>query len=565
MAHRFAIKFAGESGQGINTLGEILAKSIKNIGYHVFAYREYPSVIKGGFASYQIDFSDKEILSSSKNYNILASLSSEPLHQYLFGVKKGGLIVHNILDFDFTDEEREYIYKKKITVVYLDTLSIAKENNAPPIMASAVLLAYLWSIAEFDLKELERVVKKTFEKKNIDMDAEIRCLKAGYSFEKEKKYGEEISKIDKEKSWSKSKLLTANDAIVLGAISAGCRAYFAYPMTPSTSILDTFGKTYMETGIVVKQAESEITAIQLVMGAMYMGTRAFTATSGGGFDLMTETISCAGMTETPLVVVLGQRAGPATGVPTWSGTDNLDAALYSGHGDFPRVVLSCSTAYDAYELIQEAFNISEKYQLPVILLTEKQSAEALFNIKQLPKALKVERHLKEGKERYEITESGISPRWIPQKGKKTFLANSDEHTPDGATTEVAEDIAAMSEKRMRKLVGLQRDIPQPIYYGSKDAKSVFVGFGTAKNAVLDAMKEREDIAFLYYQYLFPLRYEKILELDSNKKDLILIENNQGGQFGELIRKESGYEFKKKLLKFDARPFFVEDILDFLKN
>lgn len=565
MKDRFAVKFGGESGQGINTLGEILAKAIKNSGYHTFAYREYPSIIKGGYASYQMDFSSHEILASSKYSNLLASLAPEALSKYTTLVEKGGVIVHSINEFDFSDEQLEYIKDNKIEVVYIDTQKIAEENSAPLIMANIVILGYIWKLLGFDIKILERQIRHHFkDKKDLDIEAEIRCLMGGYSFEYEIKGKEFANK--KEKGWNKSKMITANQAIALGAISAGCRAYYAYPMTPSTDILNVLGSTYMQTGMVVKQAESEITAIQMVMGSMYMGTRAFTATSGGGFDLMSETISCSGMTETPLVIVLGQRAGSGTGVPTWTGSSDLNAALNTGHGEFPRCVLASSDALDSYELIQQAFNISERYQIPVILLTEKQNAESLFNIKDFPKPIKIVRSLKDGKNRYEITESGISPRWIPQKGKKTYLTNSDEHTPDGISTELPEDIVNMAEKRMRKLLTLKKNTPQPKYYGPEQADIVFVGMGTTKNVILDTMNESDlKIGYLHYQYIFPLLYEKILELHKSGTRLILIENNQTGEFGELIKKECSFEFPEKLLKFDSRPFFVEDILDFLKK
>lgn len=565
MTNRFAVKFAGESGQGINTLGEILAKAIKNSGYHTFAYREYPSIIKGGYASYQMDFSSEEVLASSKYSNFLASIAPEALSKYTTLVAPRGVIVHSIKDFEFSDEQLKYLREKKIEVVYIDTAKIAQESDAPPIMANIVILGYLWKLLGFDIKILEKQIREHFKsKKDLDIEAEIRCLMGGYSFEYDIKDKEFISK--KEIGWNKSKMLTSNQAIALGSISAGCRAYYAYPMTPSTDILKVLGTSYIQTGMVVKQAESEITAVQMVMGSMYMGTRAFTATSGGGFDLMSESISCAGMTETPLVIVLGQRAGSGTGVPTWTGSSDLNVALNTGHGEFPRCVLASSDAIDSYELIQQAFNIAEKYQIPVILLTEKQNAESLFNIKDLPKPIKIVRSLKEGKNRYEITESGISPRWIPQKGKKTYLVNSDEHTPDGVSTEDPESIVQMSEKRMRKLLTLKKNIPRPKYYGPEDAKVVFVGMGTTKNAVLDAMKQTDlKVGYLHYQYIFPLQCEKILELSQSKKRLVLIENNQAGELGELIKKECSFEFTEKLLKFDSRPFFVEDILDFLKQ
>ena len=566
MKKRFSIKFAGQSGQGINTLGEILAKGIKNCGYNIFASREYPSIIKGGYASYQIDFSDEELLASSKYSHILASLAQEALHKYSTLVNPNGIIIHSLSDFQFSNEEKKYIEENKIKVIHMDTKQIAQENKAPEIMANVVLLGYIWKLLDLDIKVLEKLIKKIFSKKNIDMEAEIRCLMAGYNMDKPKDFDIDKSKLKSKRNWSKSKVLTGNHAIGLGAISAGCRAYYGYPMTPSTAILEVLGDTYKETGILVKQAESEITAAQLVMGSMYMGTRAFTATSGGGFDLMTETISCAGMTETPFVVVLGQRSGSGTGVPTWTGSGDLNVALNSGHGEFPRCVLATSDAKDAYELIQRAFNIAEEYQLPVIVLTEKQNAESMFNVSELGKAIKIERGLRNGKCRYEITGNGISPRWLPKKDRPTYLVNSDEHTEDGISTEEPEAITKMTEKRMQKLLTLRNELPEPIYFGPKDADPVFVGMGTTKNAVLDAMKETNlKIGYLQFQYIYPLKFEMILKIYEEGSRVVLIENNQTGEFGNLVKKECNFEFPEKLLKFDSRPFFVDDILDFLKQ
>ncbi|PKN02821.1 hypothetical protein CVU76_02235 [Candidatus Dojkabacteria bacterium HGW-Dojkabacteria-1] len=566
MKKRFAVKFTGQSGQGINTLGEILAKGIKNSGYNIFASREYPSIIKGGYAAYQIDFSDEEVLASSKYSHILASLAEEALHKYTPFVNPKGIIVHSLKDFQFSKEESKYIEENKIQVVHIDTKQIALDNKAPEIMANVVLLGYIWKLLDLDIKIIEKLLRKIFAKKNIDMDAEIRCLMAGYNIDKPKDFSIDKSQLKIKRNWNKSKVLTGNDAIGLGAISAGCRTYFGYPMTPSTTILEMLGNTYKETGMLVKQAESEITAAQLVMGSMYMGTRAFTATSGGGFDLMTETLSCAGMTETPFVVVLGQRSGSGTGVPTWTGAGDLNVALGAGHGEFPRCVIATSDVKDSYELIQKAFNIADVYQIPVIVLTEKQNAESMFNISNLSKPLKIERGLRSGKNRYEITESGISPRWIPESAKPTYLVNSDEHSEDGISTEDPQTITEMNEKRMRKLLTLRKELPEPVYYGPKDAETVFIGMGTTKNAVLDAVKETDKkIGYLHYQYIYPLKFEKILEIYEEGSRVILIENNQSGEFGNLVKRECNFEFPEKLLKFDSRPFFVEDILDFLEK
>jgi 2-oxoglutarate ferredoxin oxidoreductase subunit alpha len=301
----------------------------------------------------------------------------------------------------------------------------------------------------------------------------------------------------------------------------------------------------------------------MALGSMFMGTRALTATSGGGFDLMTETVTCAGVSETPLVVVLSQRSGSATGVPTWTGAGDLQTALKGGHGEFPRCVIATSDIESSYTLIQKAFNISEQFQIPVILLTEKQLSESLFTVKALPKDIPIERGLEDGELRYQLTDSGISPRWIPSREKIPYIHNSDEHTDDGTSTEDSENVINMSQKRMQKLTTLKEQLPEPELFRGKNSRVTFVGWGTSKNPILDLIKQGEDISYLHYEYLYPLRTNILEELVTKEERLVLIENNQTGQLGNLIREEIGYEFKEKLLKFDGRPFFLEDILNFL--
>lgn len=568
MKDRVSIKFGGQSGQGINSLGKFVSKALKEIGYHTFAYREYPSIIKGGYASYQVDFSSSEILSPTAKANILVCIAQQALEKYIFGVYKDGVIFHSVKDFKLDASAKQYIEQNNIKIVYIDTQAITEQQKAPKIMENMVILGSIWKVLGLDIKVLVKVVLDYFsQKEGVDLDAEKRCLQAGYNLDEIKDDILNVLPKVKDTKWEESFVITGNEGIALGAISAGCRAYYAYPMTPATSILGVLGNTYDKTGILVKQAESEITAVQMAMGSMYMGCRAFTATSGGGFDLMAESISCSAMTEIPLVIVLGQRAGPGTGVPTWSGASDLNAAVYSGHGEFPRCVLSVSDASDSYTLIQDAFNISETYQIPVILLTEKHITESIFNIKSLPKPKKIARGLvKNGKQRYEYTKTGVSPRWIPKSGSTTYLTNSDEHNQLGDSTEDETDIVNMSEKRMRKLIALKKEIPEPKYFGPKNPTIVFVGMGSSKNAVLDAMKQsKKRIGFLHYQYIYPLRTEKILRFVNQKVKIVLIENNQSNGLGRLIKSESNFYISNTINKFDGRPFFVDDILEYLKQ
>jgi len=563
---RLSIKFAGASGQGINTTGQILTQALNSAGYQIFGYREYPSLIKGGNASYQVDFSNHKINSSSRYCNILSTISENSLHKYIHSVNQNGLIIHDGDETPLTTEEEIYIKKNNIQIIVLNSKKAAINSGGTEIMANAVLLGFLWRILKKDKKILVDEIMEFFADKQIDKQIEKKCILAGYENSLYRDtYSNNILLPKTKTLHSKQYTMTGNDAIALGALSAGVRAFYGYPMTPATSIYKLLGETSQQTGLLVKQAENEITAVQMALGSMYMGTRALTATSGGGFDLMIETISSAGMSETPLVIVLAQRNGPATGVPTWTGAGDINTAVKGGHGDYPKCVISVSDLPSCYTLIQQAYNISEKYQIPVILLTEKQIAEGLFSIDQLPKPLKIERGLEKGNKRYKITDTGISPRWIPSKSNKPYLSTTDEHLENGVSTEDAVSIMKMSKKRMLKMETLEKEIPQPQYYGNKNAESVFVGFGSVKNTILDAIKEYPNYAYLHYEYIYPLKTEQFEKLVNQNKRIILVENNQTGQLGSLISEKTGYTFSEKLLKYDGRPFFVEDILNFISE
>lgn len=562
-ANRYCIKLGGESGQGINTLGLLLSKAIKSVGYDIFSYREYPSLIKGGIASYQIDFSNHHIASSSKTCTILTILDPEAVHEYLHTLNANGILLYDDAEVVFTTQEQAWITQNQIHVIYLDSNKIAHDSGGSSIMSNIVMTSLLWRILGFKQEDLISIVKEIFNSKGEEIiNKNILCLNAGFNAPEFKEEYLQIAYIPQQIAKDESrKILTGNDAIALGAISAGVRAYYGYPMTPATSIFRYLGNTYKETGILIKQAESEITAVQMAMGSMAMGTRALTATSGGGFDLMQETISCAGITETPLVIVLAQRIGAGTGVPTWTGSSDIHAAVKSGHGEFPKAVLCVSDIQSGYILIQQAFNIAEVYQIPVILLTEKQIAESLFTIQTLPPAISIERGLSSGENRYTITSTGISPRWKPSFENKPYLNTSDEHNQAGQSTEKADEIKQMSDKRMQKMTTLLNNLPEPTLYGNPTVQTVIIGCGSTKNSVIDAITTGMNIGYLHYEYLYPTKIQTLLALIASGKRLILVENNQTGELGKILTEASGYQFKEKILKYDGRPFFVDDILD----
>lgn len=569
---RFVVKVSGESGQGIDSAGAILAKALKDYGFHIFSHREYPSLIKGGYANTQIEISNHQLRSSSEFTDILVSLSRISLHKYLDTVHPGGDIVHAIPKLHFSADEQKLIEERDLKLHYVDAFGMAQAIGQNNIFANIVFLGVIWKYLGLELQPLLELIKVQFASKPKLLELDLAAAQQGYDLEVAGLNARPLA-FTRTPQWQESLIIKGNSALALGAIAAGARAYFSYPMTPSSSILTTLADLATQTGMVVKQAEDEITAAQMVVGAMFAGTRAFTATSGGGFDLMTETVSLAGMLENPLVIVVGQRPGPATGLPTWTTASDLNLALYSGHGEYPRAVLAASDPQDAFTLIQVAFNLAETYQIPVILLTEKQVGESEFNIAQLPQAIEIKRGLLpiseiEGSQRYAFTASGVSPRWLPGQSTHTYLANSDEHDEDGNIVEDALPAHAMADKRMRKLEVLKQEIPEPEVFGDPESQLVLVGWGSVKNAVLDVldMQQKVPFAYVHYSYLYPVATHTLQSFLRPARTLVVVENNQTAQLGLLLQQcIPGLLWHDQLLKYDGRAFTKDDILAYLEN
>lgn len=570
MKKRISVKIGGESGQGINSIGEILAKSLKRSGFFVFGYREYPSLIKGGYASYQIDISDSTINSSSRYTNLLICLSRVSLLKYLRSINQNGILIHNLKHLTLDEEDNQFIKDNNIKIFYLDSDELLQKVGAKKIMSNTIFLGILGHLLGLNQESVGEILGEIINKGEEILNQNLASLNAGYDYAKTLSLDVLTQELGRDESTKSNLLISGNEAIALGAYGAGARAYYSYPMTPASSILTFLSEIKGKTGMVVRQVDDEITAAQMMIGSMFMGTRAFVGTSGGGFDLMTESLSLAGIVENPAVFILAQRPGPATGLPTWTAQGDLDLAVHSGHGEFPRIVLAASDIESAYLLIQEAFNLTEKFQTPVILLTEKQIAESLYQVKALPEPVAVDRSLERRLEtlhknsRYEYSESGISRRWLPGESSVTYVGNSDEHLEDGSLTEESGAVKRMFEKRMSKFNSILNLIPEPKLLGKSDPEIIFVGFGSTRSVIEDVANiHNVPVGYLHYEYLFPTKTSYLQALKNEGKRLIIIENNYTSQLGGLIKKTCGIEIEEKLLKYDGRPFFVEDILEYL--
>lgn len=572
---RVSLKITGASGQGINSVGEIVAKALKRTGYCVFGYREYPSLIKGGHASYQIDVDARAVRSTEERVNILVALNHHGLEHNVSDLKDGGVILHQTLNWKFQPEEAQALAKRDVHVEYLPIEDILKKLAAKPILGNVLLASCVWALLGQDIKLMKEMVGEKFAHKKDLLELNMRCIEEGYAVGESLAKTRAVALPKPQKEWQDQMLITGSQAMGLGAVHAGVRLYAGYPMTPSSPLLSYIAELQNQTGMVIKQAEDEITAAQMVSGAMFAGTRALTATSGGGFDLMSETVSMNAIIENPTVFVLAQRPGPATGLPTWTGQGDLLMAVGTAHGEFARCVIAVSSADDAFELMPVAFNLAEEYQISVIVLTDKQIAEALYTQKQFDqKKAKLSRGklvttataLKKLKctDRYDPhAENGISPRWLPGAQAETYCAQGDEHNADGTVDESATNAIMQMDKRMKKAAALKAALPEPELFGSQQPELLLVGWGSTKDTVLDALAQDSlsdaSIGYLHYSYVWPLRTEKFEVLRKAAKRTVLIEGNVQGQLGMLLRQECGATVHDKILKYDGRPFFLHEL------
>ena len=504
---RTSIKIVGASGQGINSIGAIVAKGLKRSGYFVFGYREYPSLIKGGHASYQLDVFDERLRSTETKVNILVALNHHGLELNMEDLKEGGIVLHVTPDWRFPEHHQKLIRERGLRVIYFPADEIRARLGAKPVLSNVLLTASLWSIFGLDVQALKSLVMEKFAGKMDLAEMNSRCVDEGYAFIDSEQGKISVSLPPQHPEISGHLLVTGSQAMGLGAIHAGVRLFAGYPMTPASPLMTFIADLENKTHMVVKQAEDEITAAQIASGAMYMGTRALTATSGGGFDLMSETFSLNAMIENPMVFVLAQRPGPSTGLPTWTSQDSLLQAVNPTHGEFAHCVIGVRNSQDAFDLMPVAYNLAEHYQIGVIVLTEKQIAEALYTQAPYdPNKAEIDRgrlvtnsanfRTLKSSDRYDPNaEDGISLRWLPGSDAVTYCAQSDEHDANGNVDETGSCRKLQMEKRMRKLDKLSADLPDPdlSFTGDGGAGTAWIDRGDVIDMLLISWGSSSDV------------------------------------------------------------------------
>lgn len=565
-----SIKIGGEAGQGIKSTGLTLAKFATRAGFNIYDYIEYPSLIRGGHNLMQINISTEAVTGPFLKCDFLIALNQDTINKHLGELTEGGGIL-----FD-GDKKYDTSKAKPSTILYPIPLSkLAKETGGKDLMSNTVALGATVGLLGGNIVGLKDLINDSFGGKGAEIaQINIAAVQAGYDYAVNNFAGKlksSLSSSDVMTSTIPQMIVNGNDACALGAISAGLHFAAIYPMSPISGILATLAQHQEKYGYVYKQPEDEISAINMAIGASFAGARSMTATSGGGFCLMTEGYGLAGMTETPLVIIEGMRGGPATGLPTWSEQGDLRMVLHAHQGEFPKIILAAGDSKETFDLTMQAFNLTEIYQTPVVVLIDKNICDNEQNFEIFETS---EYRIDPGKtiegaqpeySRYKLETDGISHRAFAGSGN-FFIANSDEHDEKGYSTEEISMRNLQVQKRMRKLQTCRQNHMQaPQLFGPKNADLTIISWGSNKGPILESLKNFPNVNYLHIAWISPFPADEILAALKNSKQLLNIECNQSAQMGGLIREYTGMEIADNLLKHDGRPFFVEEITEKIKS
>ncbi|MDD2766793.1 MAG: 2-oxoacid:acceptor oxidoreductase subunit alpha [Candidatus Moranbacteria bacterium] len=558
-----SLVLGGSAGMGIQTIEATLVSVLKREGYHVFASKEYMSRIRGGSNSTEIRITNKRRASFVKRIDFLFALDADVIPHLEKRITSKTIILG----------ERQKVCRGTTVCQVIDVPFTQFANElGNPIYTSTVAVGIVLGMFRADEALFETYLRERFARKgNEIVEKNIEAGKKGYDFGKHIAYNEGIEvNLSQNKAVEKEILIDGNDALGLGILASGCNYISSYPMSPGTGILTFLAQHKKEFGIVIDQAEDEISAINHSIGAWYAGARAIVSTSGGGFDLMTEGVSLSGIIETPIVVHIGQRPGPATGLPTRTEQADLNLVLYAGHGEFPRAVFAPGTHEEAFFLAQQAFFIADKYQIPVFILTDQYFLDSIRSFpEESLQTLTPENHIIKTDadyKRYALTPDGISPRGVPGYGQGLVGIDSDEHDEDAHITESAEMRVLMHEKRLGKIKGIREEALLPTEIGDvHHAEMIVISWGSNKGVLEEALIHIDDerIAGVHFSQVYPLP-ENTKKLFAKKK-VVVLENNASGQFANLLKLEYGIKISESILKYDGDPFFVEEVVKRFKT
>jgi 2-oxoglutarate ferredoxin oxidoreductase subunit alpha len=554
------VVIGGEAGQGLATVGEILGKALVRSGYSICVTQDYQSRIRGGHNTFAIRAGSDEVLAPQEGIDLLVALTAETIPLHREDLSDHGIIIADA-GFDASDGA---------------ALSVPFQELAAERYINTAALGVIAEILGLGQQVVERTVGDVLGEEHPDVAQENRkALEAGIRWAQEQTSVElKLGPVD---DASRRMFMNGNEAIALGAVAGGLQFYCFYPMTPSTSIGNNLAAWAKELGLIVEQAEDEIAAVNMALGASFAGAPSMVGTSGGGFALMVEGVSLTAMTETPLVIVVVQRPAPATGLPTRTEQGDLEFVLHAGHGEFPRAVYAPGTVEQCFDLTHKALHLADRYQGPVFILSDQFLADsyravAPFTVEGLSP---VQPWSTEGLDfdapyrRFALTDTGISPRLLPGATEHLVVADSDEHTEDGHITEDLSVRIQMVRKRLQKGEGIRAEVVAPEWTGDEKPDLLLVCWGSSRGAVVEAAKalrsQGKKAATLHFSQVWPLVPEGFLDRLHEAKRVVCVEGNATGQMARLIRRETGFQIEERILRYDGLPFTAGYILDHVRQ
>ncbi len=548
-----SIVLGGAAGQGVQTVETLLVQVLKREGYHVFASKEYMSRIRGGSNSTEIRLTSGKRRAYVDRIDLLFALDKNVVPHLEHRISKETVIIG----------EKEKVCETECRVVDVPFTRFATELGHP-IYTSTVAVGVVLGMLKAEEGVFHDFLRTHFARKGEEVVAKnIEAAKKGYIHGTHISFLEGVEISVPRTADPDELLLDGMESIGLGTLAAGCNYISSYPMSPGTGLLTFLASHKKDFGIVVDQAEDEIAAINQGLGAWYAGARAVVTTSGGGFALMCEGVSLAGIIETPIVVHIGMRPGPATGLPTRTEQADLNLVLYAGHGEFPRAVYAPGTPEEAYHAMTEAFRIADKYQIPTFVLTDQYLLDSVTTVvrKDLKAASNESHIVKTGAnyERYALAQDGVSPRGIPGYGDGLVGVDSDEHDTLGHITESAVVRREQHGKRLKKHEGIESEaLPPVISAGAKKAKTLIVTWGSNFCVAEEAIERsrNESLGHVHFSQVYPLPLEG-KKLLAKAEEVVVVENNARGQFADLLEREYGVEVGTRILQSDGNPFSVE--------
>lgn len=564
MKKNISIMIGGVQGEGVVSTGMNLMKTFSSLGYYTYGNRNFSSRIKGGNTTFTIHIDIEKIAAVSDSVNILLAMDLDTIDKYMHLLNQDGMIIYD------SDLKPDIPIVKALKILPLPITALCKGLGAPT-MKSTAAIAYIGRLLSMPMDILSSSIRRRYGKKGDDIVAKnLEILAAVYENQDFSWQMLQLQLLSPQTAITRG-VMMGNDAIALGALSAGCRFIASYPITPASEIMEYLGKHLPNYGGMMLQVEDEIAAVTAIIGAAYSGVRSMTATSGPGISLMLEGIGLAGMAEIPIVIVDAQRSGPSTGLPTKHEQSDLFTLYYGGHGEYPAIILSPSTIEDCFYETQRAFNLADIYQCPVILLSDltlSLSPQTIDNLDlnkvSLDRGKLVtempQENTPEAFNRYQLTSDGISPRAIPGIKGGIHHVTGLEHNEMGRPKDDPINRRSMMDKRMKKTLSL--DEVKEIEIFSNSNSTLFLSFGSCFG-VLKAAAEASGNAVDYGKInrIKPLPRKELEAYFNSYEKIVIVENNYNGQLSKIIKSELDCHNKlRSFVKYDGNPFTIEEII-----